>query len=77
MPGAYKPENAAHRNSNGQPRRSPILGQMHGLSEEEGQMIQQMIREEQGSSRELFIPQEDLAEEATTQMAPEVEQVIA
>lgn len=39
-------------------------------------MIQQMIREEQHSSRELFIPREDLAEEATTQMAPAVAQVI-
>lgn len=39
-------------------------------------MIQQMIREEQHSSRELFIPPEDLAEEATTHMAPEVERVI-
>lgn len=39
-------------------------------------MIQQMIREEQHSSRELSIPQEDLAGEATTQMAPDVAQVV-
>ena len=39
-------------------------------------MIQQMIREEQGSARELFIPEEDLAQEATTQMRPEVARVV-
>jgi hypothetical protein len=58
-------------------RKSPILGQSHGLSDEEGEMIQRMIREEQHSSRELYIPKEDLAEEATTQMSPETAQVIA
>ena len=40
-------------------------------------MIQQMIREGSNSSRELYIPEQDLAQEATTQMSPEVEQVIA
>lgn len=59
-----------------QPHKDPIIGQGHGMSEEEGRMIQQMIREEQHSSRHLFIPKEDLAEEATTQMAPEVARVI-
>src|SRR5438874_11151148 len=59
------------------PGKSPILGQSHGLSDEEGEMIQRMIREEQHSSRELYIPKEDLAEEATTQMSPETAQVIA
>ena len=54
----------------------PILGQGHGLSDEEGEMIQQMIREEQHSARELYIPTEDLAQEATTRMSPEVAQVI-
>jgi hypothetical protein len=39
-------------------------------------MIQQMIREEQHSSRQLYIPKEDLSQEATTQMKPEVAQVI-
>ena len=58
------------------PRKSPIFGQGHGLTDEEGQMIQQMIREESGSSRELHIPQEDLAQEATTQMSPETARVI-
>jgi hypothetical protein len=59
------------------PRRSPILGQSHSLSDLEGQMIQQMIREEQHSARELFIPEEDLAQEATTQMSAEAERVVA
>ena len=36
-----------------------------------------MIREEQRSARELYIPAEDLAREATTQMSPDVAQVIA
>ena len=40
-------------------------------------MIQQMIREGSNSSRELYIPEQDLAQEATTQMSPEAEQVIA
>src|SRR6266571_6963810 len=39
-------------------------------------MIRQMIREEQHSARELYIPAEDLAQEATTQMSPEAAQVI-
>ncbi|HEX7735169.1 MAG TPA: hypothetical protein VF458_09900 [Ktedonobacteraceae bacterium] len=60
-----------------QARRSPIMGQSHGLSDMEGQMIQQMIREEQHSARELFIPEEDLAQEATTSMSPEAARVVA
>ena len=59
------------------PQRNPILGQSHGLSDLEGQMIQQMIREEQRSARELFIPEEDLAQEATTSMSDEVARVVA
>ena len=39
-------------------------------------MIQQMIREEQHTSRELYIPQEDLSNEATTQLSPEAARVI-
>jgi hypothetical protein len=57
-------------------KKAPILGQSHGLSDIEGEMIQQMIREEQHSARELYIPDEDLAQEATTQMSPEAAQVI-
>ncbi len=60
----------------GRPKRGPILGQSHGLSDVEGQIIQQMIREEQHSARELFIPEEDLAQEATTRMSPEARQVV-
>jgi len=58
-------------------KKPPILGQGHGLSNEEGALIQQMIREEQHSARALSIPKEDLAQEATTQMSAEVAQVIA
>ena len=68
---------ADYRNNNTRKQKnSPILGQNHGLSDIEGEMIQQMIREEQHSARELYIPMEDLAQEATTRMAPEVAQVI-
>ena len=68
---------ADYRNNlNRKPQKSPILGQSHGLSDIEGDMIQQMIREEQHSARELYIPAEDLAQEATTQMSPEAAQVI-
>jgi len=66
-----------HNNSDRKQKKSPILGQSHSLSDIEGEMIQQMIREEQHSARELYIPKEDLAPEATTQMSPEVAQVIA
>jgi len=59
-----------------EPHKTPVLGQGHSLSNEEGRMIQQMIREEQHSSRELFIPAEDLAQEATTQMSAETARVI-
>ncbi len=70
MSGAYKPEDGRR------PKKDPILGQGHGLSDEEGQAIQQMIREESGTSRHLYIPQEDLSQEATTRMSPEVARVI-
>ena len=56
--------------------KSPILGQGHGLSDEEGEMIQQMIREEQHSARALHIPAQDLSSEATTQMSAETAQVM-
>ncbi len=69
---------ADHSNkSDRKQKKSPILGQSHSLSDIEGEMIQQMIREEQHSARELYIPKEDLAQEATTQMSPEVARVIA
>lgn len=75
MAGAYRPENTPNGNRQ-RPNKDPILGQGHGLTDEEGRMIQRMIREESGSARELFIPQEDLAQEATTQMSPAVAKVI-
>ena len=68
MPGKHNSEQSG---------KAPILGQGHNLSNEEGEMIKQMIREEQHSQRELFIPQEDLAAEATTTMSPPTAQVIA
>jgi hypothetical protein len=70
-----KAENNVRRGEQ-QPHKAPVLGQGHSLSNEEGRMIQQMIREEQHSSRELFIPAEDLAQEATTQMSAETARVI-
>jgi hypothetical protein len=56
--------------------KAPILGQSHGLSDEEGEMIKQMIRQEQHSARALEIPAQDLAREATTHLSPEAERVI-
>jgi len=70
--GAYRPENTRGQ----KPSKSPIIGQGHGLSDEEGQMIQQMIREEQHTSRELYIPEEDLSGEATTRLSSEAARVI-
>lgn len=64
-------------NNNKKPKKTPIFGQGHSLSDIEGEMIQQMIREEQHSARELYIPAQDLAREATTQMSPDAAQVIA
>jgi hypothetical protein len=63
--------------SNRRPKKPPIIGQSHSLSDIEGEMIKKMIREEQHSARELYIPPEDLAQEATTHMSPEVAQIIA
>ncbi|GHO49994.1 hypothetical protein [Ktedonospora formicarum] len=63
-------------NDNEQPQKDPIIGQGHGLSENEGYMIQQMIREEQHTRRQLHIPKEDLSTEATTSMRPEVARVV-
>jgi len=67
----------ASENTRGQkPAKDPILGQGHGLSDREGQLIQRMIREEQHSARSLSIPKKDLAAEATTRLSPEAAQVI-
>ncbi len=75
MSGNYQSEHTPQRDDRA--GKGPILGQGHGLSDEEGRMIQQMIREEQHSSRQLYIPQEDLAQEATTTMSPPTARVIA
>jgi len=56
--------------------KNSIIGQGHALKDEEAKMIQQMIREESRTNRALFIPQEDLSQEATTRMSPEVARVI-
>ena len=72
MSGAYRPENTRGQ----KPTKAPILGEGHSLSDEEGQMIQRMIREEQHSARALSIPKEDLAAEATTKLSPEAASVI-
>jgi hypothetical protein len=57
-------------------RRENILGQPHSLSDAEAQNITEMILEAQGSSRQLTIPSEDLDEQATTEMAPAVAEVV-
>ena len=75
MPDAQKPQNRPNSGSS-RSNKAPILGKSHGLTDEEGEMIQQMIREEQHSARALRIPEEDLAQEATTEMSPETARVI-
>ncbi len=75
MAGNDEAENAV-RGGEQLPRKAPVLGQGHGLGNEEGRMIQQMIRQEQHSARALFIPAEDLAQEATTQMSTETARVV-
>lgn len=72
MPGTFHPQDEQGQSQS----KSPILGQGHGLSDQEGQVIQQMIREESGTQRQLTIPQEDLAPEATTRLSPEAARVI-
>lgn len=54
-----------------------ILGQSRFLSEDEATSVNDMIREAQQSDRQLTIPREDLAQEATTTMAPEVARVVS
>lgn len=57
-------------------QQAKILGQPHFLSEDEANQVNEMIREVQRSERQLTIPREDLAQEATTRMAPDVARVI-
>ena len=61
----------------GQNGRRKILGQSHYLSEDDATSVNEMIREAQQSDRQLTIPREDLAQEATTTMAPDVARVVA
>ena len=72
MSGTFRPEDTRGK----KPAKAPILGEGHSLTDEEGTMIQQMIREEQRSARALSIPQEDLAAEATTKLSPEAARVV-
>jgi hypothetical protein len=74
MANPNRPGNNPDPNTQGQ--KQPIIGQGHGLSDEEGEMIAQMIREEQHSARALTIPAEDLAQEASTRMSPETAKVV-
>ena len=53
-----------------------ILGQSRGLRDDEAENITQMIRDAQQSARQLTIPSEDLDAHATTEMLPEVAQVV-
>ena len=61
---------------NGNGAKPKILGQPHEISDEEAEGIAQMIQEAQHSARQQTIPAEDLAENATTTMEPQVERVI-
>lgn len=59
------------------PEKPKILGQSRSMTDDEAQSVTQMIREAQKSDRQLSIPSEDLAEQATTAMRPEVAEVVA
>ena len=61
---------------NGNGGKPKILGTPHEITDEEAEGIAQMIQEAQHSARQQTIPAEDLAENATTTMEPQVEQVI-
>jgi hypothetical protein len=63
--------------SDDQLQKPKIVGQSHFLSEDEADSVNQMIRDVQNSDRQLTIPQEDLAQGATTRMAPDVARVVA
>ena len=54
-----------------------ILGVPHEMTDDEAEGIAQMIQEAQHSARQQTIPSDDLAENATTTMRPEVERVVA
>jgi hypothetical protein len=54
-----------------------IVGQGRSLKDAEAEAIAEMIQEAQRSSRNLYIPEEDLAEGATTHMAGDVARIVA
>lgn len=64
----------SNNSAGGKPK---ILGVAHDMTDEEAEGIAQMIQEAQHSARQQTIPHEDLAENATTTMSPEVERVVA
>lgn len=58
------------------PKKPPIFGESHSLSDEEAAYVQEMIQEAQQSSRQLSIPKEDLDAGATTTLNPAAAQII-
>jgi hypothetical protein len=62
--------------ANEKPKSEMIVGQSRSLSDDEAQNITQMIRDAQKSERQLSIPSQDLDEQATTAMRPEVADVV-
>lgn len=58
-------------------KKPKIAGQMRHLREEEAESVQQMIQDAQQSSRTLYIPNEDLNENATISMDLNTQKVIA
>lgn len=62
--------------ASGKSDKEKILGQSRTLSDDEAQSITQMIRDAQQSDRQLSIPTQDLDEQATTTMRPEIAAVV-
>src|SRR5215467_6846488 len=62
--------------SNYPPKKSPIFGESHSLSDEEATYVREMIQEAQQSSRQLSIPTSDLDPGATTKLNPAAAQII-
>ncbi len=57
-------------------KKDPIVGQGRSLKDDEAAAIHEMIIDAQGSTRQLRIPQQDLHQDATTSMAPDVAQIV-
>ncbi len=62
--------------SNYPPKKPPIFGESHSLSDEEAAYVQEMIQEAQQSSRQLSIPKSDLDAGATTKLNPDAAEII-